>query len=261
MWVPVVRHVMMTSEPNANKTNQMARDPLADTAVEASRRETGVIAIWDIWTRLFHWSLAFTVLFLFVSGKTGFQFYDWHRTAGEFVLMLLVFRFLWGLIGSSNVRLSALFQNPLKGLSHLGDLFKRKVDDERGHNAAGSWAVLILMSLLLVQALTGLFIADEDELIEGAFYGQFGSDVSYFLYDVHQTNAQLLMVLVGIHVAMVFVYLLVAGKNLITPMFSGRMRWTSNSAVPTVNFQHWWIGVLCLIVAVVGIGWLLEWSV
>ena len=261
MSEPVVRDAMTTSEPNGNKSSQAANDPLADSAVKASRRETGVIAIWDIWTRLFHWSLAFTVLFLFISGETGFQFYDWHRLAGEFVLMLLVFRILWGLIGSSNVRLSALFHNPLKGLSHLSDLFKRKVDDERGHNAAGSWAVLILISLLLVQALTGLFIADEDELIEGAFYGQFDSDISYFLYDVHHTNAHILMVLVGIHVAMILFYLLIAGKNLITPMITGRMRWTSDSAVPTVSFQRWWIGALCLIVAVIGIGWLLEWSV
>ena len=251
---------MTTSEQKGSKVSQAANDPLVDSESKQSCRATGMIAIWDIWTRLFHWSLAFTVLFLFVSGETGYNFYEWHRLAGEFVLMLLVFRLLWGLIGSSNVRLSALFQNPLKAMHHLAGLFRRKVDDERGHNAAGSCAVLILISLLLVQALTGLFIADEDELIEGAFYGQFGSDISYFLYDIHHTNAHILMVLAGIHVAMVLVYWLIAGKNLITPMISGRMRWTSDNAIPEVKFQRWWIGAVCLFVVVLGFVWLLGWS-
>lgn len=251
---------MMTSEQKRNEVSQAANDTLADSERDASRRETGVIAIWDIWTRLFHWSLALAVVFLLVSGETGFQFYEWHRSAGEFVLMLLVFRVLWGFVGSSNVRFSALFQNPLHALRHLGDLFKRKVDDERGHNAAGSWAVLALITLLLVQAISGLFIADEDELVEGAFYGQFGSEFSDFMYQIHHTNAELLMALVGIHVAMIVVYWLFAGKNLIVPMLSGRMRWTSNTAAPAVKFQAWWLGALCLLLAVIGIGWLVGWS-
>jgi len=245
----------MTSEPKRSDPTQAANDSLSKP--DATRRESpGVIAIWDIWTRLFHWSLVVAVLFLFLSGETGFKFYEWHRLVGEFVLMLLVFRILWGLIGSSNIRFAALIRNPVDAVKHLVELSSRKVSDERGHNAAGSWAIIIMLLLLLTQAVTGLFIADEDELIEGALYGQLGSDLSYFLYRVHHFNAQLLMIIVGIHVVMILVYAVIAGKNLLVPMFTGKMQWTSDSGVPAVNFKPWWLGALCLLVAAIGVNWL-----
>ncbi len=252
---------MMTIEQKDNNSNSAADDLLAESLSKESRRVPGVIAIWDAWTRLFHWSLAVSVLFLLFSGETGFKFYEWHRHVGEFVLLLICFRIMWGFVGSGNVRFKALLQNPLSAFKHLGALFSRKVHDERGHNAAGSWAILIMLVLLLTQALTGLFIADEDEFVEGAFYGQLSADTSEFLYRIHHQNAELLMVLVGAHVAMILLYWLYAGKNLIVPMLSGRMRWTSTEAAPAVKFQSWWIGLVCFLIAMLGVAWLLGWSV
>lgn len=240
--------------------------------IKLSGKRAHVVAIWDIWTRLFHWSFAIAVAFLLFSGETGFQFYEWHRLVGEFVLLLLVFRIIWGFIGSTNVRFAALLHSPKQAIEHLLQVFKRDVKDERGHNAAGSLAILLMLFLLTVQAVTGLFIADEDELVEGAFYGQFGSDLSYWLYRIHSQNAEILMVLVFIHVAMILVYLLLAGKNLVKPMISGHMQWegsnsdadqteaANNTHPPAVRFQHWWIGAICFTLASLAIGWLLGWS-
>jgi len=200
------------------------------------------------------------VLFLLVSGETGFQFYEWHRYAGEFVLMLIVFRVLWAIVGSSNVKFRALLQNPLKAVKHIAALMRRQVADTRGHNAAGSWAVLVMLVLLLTQALTGLFIADEDELIEGAYYGAVGGDLAGFFYQIHHVNAELLMVLVGLHIIVIPVYWLVAGKNLVLPMITGKMRWTRSSEPPPVKFQHWWVGLICMLVAYGFMAWVADWS-
>jgi len=250
---------MMNTEQKRNSNSQnspAANELLAAAKPNAQRQNIGFVAIWDIWTRLFHWSLAGAVIFLLVSGTTGFKFYEWHRWAGELVLTLLVFRLLWGFVGSSNVRFSALLQHPAKAVEHLRQLFNRNVKDERGHNAAGGWAILLMLLALSVQAITGLFIADEDELVEGALYGQLGSDLSDLLYRIHHLNAELLIALVGIHVAMILVYWLYASKNLISPMFSGRMRWTSHPSAPMVKFQRWWLGAACLVIAALGIAWL-----
>lgn len=219
-----------------------------------------MIALWDAWTRLFHWSLAISVLFLLLSGETGFKFYDWHRFAGEFALMLVVFRILWGLVGSSNIRFTAMFHHPRNAFRHLYALSKRRVRDKRGHNAAGSWAILIMLTLLLVQAVTGLLIADEEELIEGALYGQVSSEVSNFLFTVHHKNAALLKLIVGVHVVMIFIYWLFARKNLLTPMITGRMRWDADTEAPTVDFRPWWVGALCMLIAVVFVWWLVDWG-
>ena len=174
--------------------------------------------------------------------------------------MLLLFRLCWGVFGSSNARLLALVQKPSMVLVHLKHVLSGEVPQERGHNAAGGWAVLALLLLCSVQALTGLFIADEDELLEGAFYGYFGSDTSEWLHSVHHTNAELLQVLVAVHVLMVVVYLVRAGQNLIRPMFTGRLSWQSEDAAPEVRFAPWWIGAVALVLCYIAVAMLLTWS-
>ncbi len=218
-----------------------------------------LIKIWDLWVRVFHWSLAISVTFMLVSGNTGWMFFDWHRTVGEVVMMLIVFRLLWGVVGSGNARLFALCRNPLKALNHLGDLFKRRLPVERGHNAAGGWAVLLMLILLAVQAGTGFFIADEDELVEGALYGSFSGSVTDLLYRIHYMNADLLQIVVIVHVIMVFTYLLYGRQNLITPMIHGSMKWLSDRAIPPVTFQANWVGAVVLLVSVAIVGYVAGW--
>jgi cytochrome b len=217
------------------------------------------IRIWDIWVRLFHWSLVVAVVFLIISGTTGWQFFEWHRSAGEFVLALLLFRICWGVVGSSNAKLVSLLSNPLRSLAHLGHLAKGHPAPERGHNAAGGWAVLIMLALLTFQALSGLFIADEDELLEGAFYGALSSDISDQLLYLHHLNGDILKVVLGVHILMIALYAIRASQNLVTPMISGWMKWPANLQPPEVFFQRWWIGLLLAAASAAGAGWLLAW--
>ena len=128
---------------------------------QAPNQASGVLRLWDIWVRLFHWSLVLAVLFQLFNGETGNGFYDWHRLLGEIILALLIFRLLWGLVGSVPARLLPLIRSPVAAISHLKHLLQGHVPPEPGHNAAGGWAVLMLLALLLVQAGTGMVIADE----------------------------------------------------------------------------------------------------
>ncbi len=217
------------------------------------------LRIWDIWVRLFHWSFAASVVFLLFSGETGIGFFDWHRWAGEFVLLLVLFRLFWGFLGSSNARLVPLLRHPVAALNHLRGLLAGERHDERGHNSAGGWAVLAMLLLVLVQAVTGLFIADEEELIEGAFYYDVSSGVNEFFYRIHHTNAELLQILVVIHVLMVLAYLIRTGQNLILPMLTGRMKWSSDKTPPAVVFAKPWLGLFFLGVCYLLLAWLLRW--
>ncbi|MGQ7844365.1 cytochrome b/b6 domain-containing protein [Granulosicoccus sp. 3-233] len=217
------------------------------------------VRVWDIWIRLFHWSLVVSVGFLLISGETGWQFFDWHRTAGELVLMLIVFRILWGILGSSNARIQALFQSPVAGLQHLGKLLRRESHSERGHNAAGSWAVLAMLLILTVQAVTGFFIADEDEFLEGALYGTLSNSSTALAYRIHHLNAQLIQIVIAVHVFMVFAYLLYARTNLIGPMITGWMRWPDRQTLPDTHFQKFWPGLLLLAASAGVIGYIAGW--
>ncbi len=221
--------------------------------------ESSKIRIWDIWVRLFHWSLAISVGFQLLSGGTGWLFFDWHRTAGEVVLALIVFRILWGFVGSDNARLGQLFHSPKAALMHLASLFRRESDVERGHNAAGSWAVLVLLLILATQAVTGLFVADEDELLEGALYGTLSSSNTELVMRIHRLNAELIMIMVAVHIVMIFVYLLYARQNLIKPMITGWMNWSSSDAPPPVFFQKSWIGAVLFAVSAAAVGYVAGW--
>ena len=221
--------------------------------------EVEQVRIWDIWVRLFHWSFAISVVFMLISGGTGWLFFDWHRTIGEWVMVLVVFRILWGIVGSSNARLTQLLHSPRSSIEHLTALFKRRLPSERGHNAAGSWAVLLMLLLIGVQAATGFFIADEDELIEGALYGSLSSATTELMYRIHNINAELLQVVVIVHVVMVFAYLFYGRQNLITTMIHGSMKWLSDAALPRIFFQSGWIGAVVLALSVAVVGFIAGW--
>lgn len=203
--------------------------------------------------------MALAVIALLFTGETGNGFYDWHRLIGEVVLGLLVFRLCWGVVGSSNVRLSALVSNPLSALSHLRAFARREPDHERGHNPAGAWAALILLLLLAVQAVTGLFIADEDELVEGAFYASVNSSTAEWLLHVHHTNAMFIQIAVAIHVVMVFAYLLYAKQNLIAAMITGRKRFSNDVTLPSLKVGSTVLGAVIALVSFAAMALLFNW--
>ncbi len=225
----------------------------------AEQHRQNRIRVWDIWTRLFHWLFAAAIVFLLVSGQTGFQFFEWHRQAGEFVLLLLAFRLIWGIIGSGSARLLPMVKSPVSAVKHLIHLLQGKPEQTVGHNAAGGWAVLIMLALVSFQAISGILIADEDELIEGAFYGTLSADLSERLLHLHHLNAKFLMIIVGLHVFMILFYLLRAGQNLISPMISGRMHWSNQNTPPNMHWASAWIGLLVLLVVAGVISWLFGW--
>ncbi|WP_157735949.1 cytochrome b/b6 domain-containing protein [Granulosicoccus antarcticus] len=221
--------------------------------------KTSKIRIWDSWVRLFHWSLAISVGFQLLSGETSWQFYDWHRSVGELVLALILFRVLWGFWGSGNARFGQLFHSPKASLLHLAGLFRREPSAERGHNAAGSWAVLTLLLIIMTQAVTGFFIADEDEFIEGALYGSLSGSGTDIAMRIHSLNAQLIQIVVAVHILMVFAYLLYAKQNLIKPMITGWMNWSSDATPPPVTFQKFWVGAVLFAISAAAVGYVAGW--
>lgn len=222
-------------------------------------KKESVIRVWDIWTRTFHWCFASAVIFLLISGETGWLFFDWHRSIGEFVLLLVVFRLLWGFFGSSNSRLLPLVSNPRLAFSHIVELIRGNALQVRGHNAAGGWAVLAMLLLVSFQAASGLFIADEDELIEGKFYGLIDYELSEKLLHLHHLNARFLIIFTCLHVFMILFYLLRARQNLIKPMITGQMLWKQSNTPPTIRWTPVWIGMLLFLSCLAALGWGLDW--
>jgi cytochrome b len=116
------------------------------------------LRIWDLPTRLFHWALAAGVTGLIVTGLLGGNAMLWHFRLGYVVLVLLVFRLLWGFFGGFWSRWSQLPLSP----RHVGAYFKGVSGHAfPGHNPLGSWSILAMLFILGFQVSTGLVSDDE----------------------------------------------------------------------------------------------------
>ena len=120
----------------------------------ASRAGARRFLLWDLPLRVFHWSLVAAVTTAVVTGELGGAWMPWHGRAGLAIVGLLVFRIVWGFIGSNTARFARFLGSPLAALRHLAHLRRREPDREIGHNAAGGWMVLVMLALIGVQAAT-----------------------------------------------------------------------------------------------------------
>ena len=57
------------------------------------------VRVWDLPTRVFHWTLVLCIVGLFITGNVGGNAMVWHFRIGLTVLALLLFRLVWGLVG------------------------------------------------------------------------------------------------------------------------------------------------------------------
>ena len=70
------------------------------------------VRVWDLPTRLFHWSLVVCVVTLIVTGNIGGNLMTWHMRAGYGVLVLLLFRLVWGVVGGHWTRFATFAPTP-----------------------------------------------------------------------------------------------------------------------------------------------------
>ncbi|MGL5632902.1 MAG: cytochrome b/b6 domain-containing protein, partial [Azovibrio sp.] len=114
------------------------------------------VKLWDLPTRLFHWILVIAMVGLFISGQIGGNAIELHGKVGQFVLALIVFRVVWGFVGSTYARFTSFFPTPARILAYL-----RGEWSGLGHNPLGSLSVFALLGLVGLQAVLGLFSNDD----------------------------------------------------------------------------------------------------
>jgi len=179
------------------------------------------VPIWDLPVRLFHWSLVASVATSWATAELGWM--GIHFLSGYTILILLLFRLGWGIVGSHPARFASFIKGPRAALDHLREL--RLPPDQAppvlGHNPLGGWMVVTLLLVLLIQAGTGLFTSD-DIMVDGPLVDYVSSAVVKSLSTVHRLLFKLLFALAAIHVGVVAAYLMVRRENLIRPMITGR---------------------------------------
>jgi len=132
------------------------------------------VRAWDLPTRLFHWSLVTLIAASWASYRYSEQIGDarlfWHKWCGYAVLILLVWRLMWGVVGSSTSRFAGFIRGPATALDYARDLVSGRPRQFLGHNPLGALMVLALMAAVGLQASLGLFNVEHNDITAGPLY-------------------------------------------------------------------------------------------
>lgn len=207
------------------------------------------IKVWDWPTRLFHWALVLLFGVQWWSGKA--EKIDIHIAAGLALTGLIIFRLIWGVVGGSTARFSSFVRGPKTVLAYL----RGKAEPMAGHNPLGGWSVTLMLGLLAVQSGLGLFSSDEDAVDAGPLSDWVSFEAAQRLHENHESLFNILLVLIGLHVAAILYYRL-RGDDLVSPMLSGRSAFSA-ATEPLRAAPLWrlWLALLLAAALPLWIAW------
>ena len=186
--------------------------------------------------RLVHWLLAALIAFSWWSVHNHHT--DWHIWSGCAILTLLIFRILWGFVGSSTARLSTFVRGPRTIRAYVRGHWAGI-----GHNPLGALSVLALFAAVAVQVGLGLISEDEDGIYFGPLATLVSTDMSDKARDIHELWFNVILGLIGLHL-LAIIYFRLRGKELTVPMITGRA--TLEPGIEPMRRGRWWVALICL---------------
>lgn len=210
-------------------SKQSAESPSTHEASNQTEQDMRPVLIWDVPVRLVHWLMALSFTGAYLTSEAD----DWrwlHASLGYTMMGLIVFRILWGFIGSRHARFTAFIKGPTEVFAYLKSLVSGRAQHYAGHNPAGAIAILALLILGLIQTSTGHLLYQDL--------------VGEWMEEVHEALAAVLLAVVLVHIAGVLISSHLHRENLIKAMFTGRKRADQKVAI----HSHWRsIGLLVLL--------------
>lgn len=183
----------------------------------ATSETSDQVRIWDLPTRLFHWSLAACAIALLITAKVGGDAMVWHARLGYCTAALLLFRLSWGWLGGHWSRFANFPPAPRAAWRYL----RGEGGSSGGHNPLGALSVYAMLLFLVAQVASGLFSENKDDF-SGPLAILVSNATVHLMTAYHQNVGQwILVALVLLHIGVVLYYLVQRKDNLIRPMLSG----------------------------------------
>ena len=209
------------------------------------------VKAWDPATRLFHWTLVALIVAAYVTRT----FADdptlyWHRINGYAVLVLLLFRLLWGLVGSSTSRFASFLPWPGRTIGYARALLTGRRLHYLGHNPLGGALILVMLLAVAAQAVTGLFTSD-DAIAQGPLHDHVSDLVGGRAGSYHAKGFWIILGLVAVHIAANLTYQFAFRDRLITSMVTGTKPAGHSGAASEARLAPGLRALACLLAAVV----------
>lgn len=174
------------------------------------------VLIWDWPVRIGHWLLAGGFILAWLTSESE-TLRLVHALAGGTVVGVVLFRIVWGLVGTRHARFASFVRGPGAAFAYLKGLLSGSAPHASGHNPAGGWAIVALLVLGLLTGASGW-----------AIYNDLGSE---WLEEVHEVLASTMLGVVVVHVAGVIVGSLAHHENLVRAMFTGLKQGSADQAI------------------------------
>ncbi len=210
------------------------------------------VRVWDLFVRVCHWTVVLCFAVAYIVGDEILALHVW---AGYVVGVLAVLRVLWGFVGPRHARFSDFVFPPATVFGYLRDLLRLRAPRYIGHSPAGGAMVVALLVGLLAITYTGLvtyavrnnagplagivtadaaapagpsqvFIASAraDDEATSAQRAARRNRPGRNWREAHELLANLVLVLVGLHIAGVLWSSFAHHENLVRAMVTGRKR-------------------------------------
>lgn len=247
----------MTEQLAKSTKSTSANAQVAENVIGSSdEKDAAQLRIWDLPTRIFHWLLVVCFIAAYVTNWLGVSYFTYHLWVGYFVVILLVFRILWGIVGTHHAQFVNFVRHPMESVKYALHLTKGKAKSYPGHNPLGALMVLILLLILLLQAVTGLFANDEIFNI-GPLYGYVSHDLSLQLTAVHKELFYWILGAVAIHVGAVLFYVFVKRENLIRAMITGKKPVRGLVTAKGIESSRIWLAFILIVVISALLAWII----
>lgn len=166
------------------------------------------VTTWDLFVRIFHWSLVilfFSAFFVFDDESAA------HRYAGYAVLSLVAARFVWGFVGTRPARFSSFPPDLSTSLQHLNAIRSGKMKKVTlSHNPLGALMVYNLLASLTIVCVSGIMMTLDQ------FWGV------EWVEEVHELAANYTLFCVALHVLGVIIESRRSNTNLVLAMITGK---------------------------------------
>lgn len=202
---------------------------MSDTPVESIR-------IWDAPVRVFHWLLVLSFAGAYLTAESEV----WrlvHVTLGYTLGGLLVFRLVWGVVGTRYARFGSFVRGPRAVLRYLQSLRTGQAEHHLGHNPAGAVAIVLLLGLGLGLTATGW-----------ATYNDLGPG---WLAELHDWLGNAMLLVVIGHLLGVIAASLQHRENLVRAMVTGFKAGPPAAGIP----RTWRVLAVLMVLVVLGFWW------
>lgn len=210
------------------------------------------VLIWDLPTRLFHWLLVVALAGAWYTSDADRDLRDIHVYFGYFILFLLTFRIVWGFVGTKYSRFSEFFPTQSKIKRYLRAVNSESGVEPAGHNPLGAMMIFVMLVIILLQAVSGLFISD-DIFTSGPYYGAVSDEIGKIMSFIHGNLFDLILIAVFVHIAAVLYYVVVKKLNILLPMINGQKTIDDQAKVTGISHSRL---LMALIVACIVAGFI-----